>query len=477
MVSTALAKKLEPQPATAEPSESFESFFVRNVARWPWYVGLAMLFLAIRGLGGRAGALLLIAASVGFLPLSLVRPEFGLYGLVLNFVNEWDTYYKLQSYVPISLPLLFDVAIAVGIARTTARHATRVGLEYPQILLLAVYVALVTLSVIVSPIGPRPGPRSVSVWQNFRTGFLIRPTIFLFVIFIVRDSKSLYRILFALVIGHGFLMATGLSDIIQKAGPTLYRVRGTVSAINYLSYVCIVTISIVIMLFLYLRDSFSRAALAGLTFVTMLVSLRTLSRSGYYAFPFPLIYLGSRLARSPRILLVAVSVGALFYLLTPSGLEERLAQVESLTTTDRYYLSRIALRIAVDYPLLGVGWQSYEAAFPAYDVEHVFRKPKAPHSLFLAIAARSGFPALLVYMAMFGITFIELLAVERLYRTVGATSAFGYYLAIGLQAALVGHFVFGLAGSYGDSYYGFFVLALSFVLIRHHRQPGAELLR
>jgi len=140
-------------------------------------------------------------------------------------------------------------------------------------------------------------------------------------------------------------------------------------------------------------------------------------------------------------------------------------------------LSRIALRIALDYPILGVGWQAYETVFPSYDVEHVFRKAKQPHSLFLAIAARSGFPALLVYVAMFGISFVQLIGVERDYRRARETSAFGYYLAIGLQAALVGHFVFGLAGSYGDSYYGFFILALSLVLIRHHRRPGAVLLR
>ena len=460
-MSTALATKAKPEAKPSPPVESFDTFLARNLRRGPLLLGPAVVFFLIRTTGARAGALMVIAASAFLLPLTVIQPDLGLYALVLNFVNEWDTYYKLQSYVPISLPLLFDVAIALGIWLTPLRRTADVGLEMVQIPLLLLYVALVTLSVLLS---------SVSVpnlWLSFRTGFLI---------FIVREPKAIHRVLLTLIIAHVFLMATGLSDIVQKGSAALYRVRATVSAINYLSYVCIVTISILIALFVYMRDRLAKYALLVLSVVTIFVSLRTLSRSGYYSFPAPLVFLAARLMRSPRTLLAALAFGVLFYLMTPTGLSERLGQVESLTTTDRYYLSRIALRMALDYPLLGVGWQAYEKVFPAYDYEHVFRKAKAPHSLFLAIAARSGFPALAIYVALFGITFAQLVGVERAYHRAGRSNAFGCYLAIGLEAALVGHFVFGLAGSYGDSYYGFFALAMSFVLIRYHRQPQAAFL-
>jgi hypothetical protein len=469
-LTTALATKIPARTQASEPVESFETFLSRNLRRAPALLVPTLVFFVIRGLGARAGAVMLLVASIVMLPLTAVRPELGLHALILNFVNEWDSYYKLQTYVPISMPILFDAAIAIGIWLTAARRTADVGLEMVQIPLLFVYVALVTLSVLVS---------SVSVpnlWLSFRTGFLIRPIIFLYVIFIVREPKSLYRVLLTLIVAHTFLMATGLSDIIQKGDAALYRVRATVSAINYLSYVCIVTISILIALFVYMRDRLAKYALAALGVLTIFVSMRTLSRSGYYSFPAPLLYLAARLMRSPRTLFAALAFGVLFYVMTPAGLEQRLGEVQSLTTSDRYYLSRIALRIALDYPLLGVGWHAYEKTFPAYDYEHTFRKAKAPHSLFLAIAARSGFPALAVYVALFGITFMQLLEVERAYHRAGRSSYFGCYLAIGLQAALVGHFVFGLAGSYGDSYYGFFALALSFVLIRHHRRPQAEFL-
>ena len=466
-MSTAALAKARASPGSPSRPESFETFLARNLRRGPTLLIPAFLFMVIRATGARAGAILLIAASAVLVPLTVGRPELGLYALVLNFVNEWDTYYKLQSYLPISLPLLFDVAIAAGIWMTPLRRTADVGLDMIQVRLLLVYVAIVTLSVLVSNVSVP------NLWLSFRTSFLIRPVIFLFVIFIVREPKSLHRVLLALFVAHMFLMATGLSDIIQKGAGALYRVRATVSAINYLSYVCIVTIPILIALSVYTRDRISKYALSGLAVLTIFVSLRTLSRSGYYSFPAPLLFLAARLMRSPRTLFAAAVFGLIFYVMTPAGLSERLAQVESLSTTDRYYLSRIALRMAFDYPLLGVGWHAYEKVFPQYDQEHIFRRAKAPHSLFLAIAARSGFPALGIYVALFGITLVQLIEVERSYYRAGRSDDFGRYLAIALEAALVGHFVFGLAGSYGDSYYGFFVLALSVVLIRHNRTFGA----
>jgi O-antigen ligase len=470
-VTPALAAKRLAEP-TAEPAEeSFDAFLARSVRRAPILVGLAIAFLLIRALGARAGAVLLIAGSTVALPLTVLRPEIGLYALVLNFVNEWDSYYHLQSYLPISLPVLFDGAIALGILLQRAGKTRQSGLRSAQVILIGLYVALVTVSVIASD------SDVPNLWASFRTGFLIRPIIFLFVIILVHEPKQLHRLLLALLVAHLFLMATGLSDVAQKGASALYRVRGTVTAINYLAYVCVVTISIVIALLVYARDRLSRYLLLGLAVVTVIVCLRTLSRSGFFAFAGTLVFLGFRFARSPRALFVSLGFAVLFYALTPAGLTQRLEEVQDLRRTDRYHLSRVALRMALDHPVLGVGWQAYEDRFLAYDYEHIFYKKKAPHSLYLAIAAGSGFPALAAYLAAFGITLVELFRVERLYRRREQGRAFGACLAIGLQAGLVGHFVFGLAGSYGDSYYAFFVLALSLVVIRHHRRDGAELLR
>jgi len=154
--------RLKPPPEPAAPIESFDTFLGRNVRRAPLLALPAIAFVLIRATGARAGAVLLIAASAVVLPMTLVRPEVGLYALILNFVNEWDTYYKLQSYLPISLPLLFDVAITLGIVLRPRSRMADLGLNSIQLLLLAIYVVLVTVSVLVSDVSE---PR---IWTSFR---------------------------------------------------------------------------------------------------------------------------------------------------------------------------------------------------------------------------------------------------------------------------------------------------------------------
>jgi len=163
-----------------------------------------------------------------------------------------------------------------------------------------------------------------------------------------------------------------------------------------------------------------------------------------------------------------------FYVLVPEALTRRLEEVEDVTQTSRYYLSRIAWRMAADNPLLGVGAHAYEEMFPRYDFELLYGKTKAPHNLYLAIAAQSGFPALAAYLALFGFTFFQLTRIDIEHRRHRETREFDFFLTVGVESALIGHFVFGLAGSYGDSYYAYLLLGIAVILVRLQRAPSAE---
>lgn len=449
------------------PEESFDAFLSRNARRAPLAIGVVIAFFLIRSLGVKPGPVLIFAASAVVLPLSLIRPELGLFALVLNFTNEFDSYYRLQRYVPISLPILFDLAVATGIfLRYAGRRMPSLGST--QSLLLLGYFLLVCFSLLVSPVDvPIP-------WGRFRSGFLIRPILYLFLITLIRDRRDLYRLLFVLLLGHTLLMISSSSEYLQK-GLRLYRVRGTIEAVNYLSYLCIVMIPILLCLFAYLRSRMPRLFVGGLTLVTVFISMQTLSRSGYYALLVTLAFLGTRFVRNPRLLLVGAGFAVLFYELIPAQLIERLAQVQDIQSTSRYLLSRIGLRMALDNPLFGVGWHAYEHEFLRYDDEHIFAGPKAPHSLYFAIAATQGIPALGLYLGMFAVSFLQLRSIERQYLRAGQVRALGYLLSLGLQAALIGHFVFGVAGSYGNSYYAYLLLGMTVVLIQLHRQSPRSL--
>jgi O-antigen ligase len=428
---------------------------------------LPVVFFLIRGFGVRAGPALLIAASMALIPLSVLRPELGLYALVLTFVNEFDSYYELQQYVPLSLPFLFDIAISLGILMQLVMPGRMPRLDSAQNVLLLFYVVLVVLSVLLSNIPMPPG-----YWATFRTGFLIRPIFYLFLILLIASPERLHRLLFALLVAHTLLMVSSMSDYLQRGGG-LYRVGGTVSAVNYLSYLCIATLPLLVSLFVYVRERWSRNFLLVLSLTTLFVSLQTLSRSGYYALLATFAFFTYRFTRRPRTLLIAAALGAAFYYLVPTELTERLDQIESLTTTGRYYLSRVGLRMALDNPLLGVGLHGYLTEFLKYDYEGLFDRPRAPHSLYFAIAASSGFLALAIYLSMYAITLFQIGRVRRRYERARDFVSLGYWLAVGIEGGLIGHFVFGLAGNYADSYYAYLLLGLAVISIRyHHETPG-----
>ena len=458
---TRIARKSVAEP-TPERETTFEEFFAGVLRLAPVLIGAAIAFFGLRFFGIRPGPLLVFIAAAVSLPFTLIHPEVGLYALILNFVNELDSYYKLQRILPISLPILFDGAVAFGIARRlTSRHwVPRIDMR--QNWLLLAYAVMVILSVIVSDVS------QPNLWAKFRSGFLIRPIIYLFMIVLVQTRRDLYRLLVVIFFAESLLMVGAMSDYIQKGGGA-YRVSGTVGAINYLSYVCIVILPILISLVAYFRRRGSRLVILALAIITLFVSLQTLSRSGYYALIATMGFIGYRFVRRPQLLVVAVVFAAIFYQLIPTALTERLTSSGDITESSRWALSKVGLMMALDNPVLGVGHHAYEAKFLDYNVDNVFTEPKAPHSLYFAIAATTGFPALFLYLATFGLSFLQLSGIIRHYERTGQTRAFGYLLSLGVQGGLIGHFVFGLAGSYGDSYYAYMLLGLSVVLIRLHR--------
>lgn len=467
-----LTSKNSPDGPSFLPEESFDSFFARHLRRAPLLAAVGTAFVILRSIGFRAGAGLIFVAATALIPLSVLRPELGLYALTVNFVNEFDSYYQLQKYVPFSLPILLDLGITMGILLQVVRPGKLPRLDLLQNWLLVVYVLLVSLSLVMSDVA-----WPANLWGMFRNTFLIRPIVYVFLVVLVCSPGQLYWILLIFFFAHSLAMAGAMSDFLQK-GLALYRVRGTLTAINYLSYVCITTLPILLATFLYLRQRVAKGFMLALALTTLFISFRTLSRSGYYSLFFTLAFLAFRLIRSPRMLFTAVVFSVLFYSLVPTTLTQRLSEVESLTTTDRFYLSRIGLRIALDHPVFGVGWHAYELVFPNYDHEGLFHgKGKAPHSLYLAIAASSGFPALFAYLALYGITFAQMVAITARYQRARNTRSYGYYLAVGIEGGLFGHFFFGLAGSYADSYYAFFLLGIAVAMIRFHHLSREAVLR
>jgi O-antigen ligase len=198
------------------------------------------------------------------------------------------------------------------------------------------------------------------------------------------------------------------------------------------------------------------AAALGLILVAMLLTMTRGAYLGLVAAAIVLVAVLRPWRYATRRWLLAVPAGlvALGLVLAVPQLRQEAAAVESraLSTFDvndgsvaiRVDLWRAAIVMTLDHPLLGTGPDTYPLAFPHYrDTVLASRRdfwlhyrPESPHNEYLAIAAGSGLPALVAYLALIA------MVLARLARAAMRAASFGSRLTLAaVLAALVAYAV------------------------------------
>ena len=120
--------------------------------------------------------------------------------------------------------------------------------------------------------------------------------------------------------------------------------------------------------------------------------------------------------------------------------------VQGASLRQHFALWDVAAHIAADHPLLGTGQETYSQVFflyrdtalaPAQAQLFWGIVPESPHSVYLALAAGAGVPALLAYLALITCVMLRL---RRAARAATPGSRRGAML-VALLAAMVGHLV------------------------------------
>jgi O-antigen ligase len=191
-----------------------------------------------------------------------------------------------------------------------------------------------------------------------------------------------------------------------------------------------------------------------------ITAMLTMSRGGFLGLGAVVLVLGALLVRRSaftRRRLAAVAGAALLALVVVvtipgvSALVGRVIHRESTTAkldegsiAMHLDLWAVGVRIALDYPVLGVGPETYPALFPTYrnrvlphDRAVILARfrPESPHDVPIAIADAAGLPALAAYLAFLG------LVLSRGWRRMRGSSGTERLLLAALLAAIVGHFV------------------------------------
>ena len=253
----------------------------------------------------------------------------------------------------------------------------------------------------------------------------------------------------ALVSAYALFQWMGLDPVWESLPDD--RAVSSIGQPNSLAAYLVLAIPAAVVLALLTRGA-ARIACAGAAAAMVVALVATQSRGGYLGLLAGTIVLlvGARetFARSRRLLALAATALVAGVGVLAGAQSDRLASTWDLgdvsSARDHLDLWRVAAHVAVDYPLLGTGQETFPDQFPRYADEvlpseraayfDAFRV-ESPHNVYLGIAAGAGFPALAAYLAILA---------AGAYALVRAARAAGRevrLVLVGVLAAGVGHLV------------------------------------
>ncbi|HXI04672.1 MAG TPA: O-antigen ligase family protein [Candidatus Saccharimonadales bacterium] len=446
----------------------------------------AVVLAATLGLGV-AGALVLLGVGIPSLVsvillaasavLAFLLPEAGLYALLLNALIGLAGMAHLPRFGPLSMPVAFEAALAAAVLFRAARGRQKLFTAAPQHLLCLALGLWLIVSLLHS------GRISVQDLTDVGHLFLVRVLVFLLLTNLVLTRPALRRLVAVLILGNAGLLLTSLlvrlglfgMERIAVSENVLVRTSAIVQNPNNLAFDLTTMLILATAAALHVKGWRLRGLLLLLAGLDVFAILTTLSRSGLVSLLAVLLFMIWKLRRDPAGLALGAALVFLVLVLVPAGLEMRFSRVASIRDVSRIAYARVGLEMALHNPVFGVGFGNYIAEFEKYNVVDL-DEPSPSHNMYVNIASQMGFPALLIYAAIIGITWRRLAVMERELRAAGRPGAFVGSFGWAVQAAFVNLAVFGLSGDVQFEYSVFTMLGFGMLLYREHRSgPAAGL--
>ncbi len=301
--------------------------------------------------------------------------------------------------------------------RTTPLHAP-----------LGAFVVLSILSCVFSTLPSR----SLGEIKGFGTFLLV-----VFAAALLDDADDVKLAVDAWRITALYLVLRGFAEWISGSPSLDFRIAGGLSV--YMTYAGLVLVFVPLLGARGISGG-SRGARAfdlAVALAGALAMALTLTRGAYVGLAVGI--LAALLAGRPRIVLLAPVAFALFFLAMPLPVRDRLASATNprdVTMNDRVAMWKAGRGMIADRPLLGVGPGRVKELYPRYRVPGwVDPRPGHLHNNVVMIAAETGIPSALAYLAFVGAFFAGAARIVRV--SPRGDPARGVALgAIGAMAAL-----------------------------------------
>jgi hypothetical protein len=250
------------------------------------------------------------------------------------------------------------------------------------------------------------------------------------------------------------------------------RIEGVIGGLfdnpNDMALHLVMMIPIAVALFLTSRHIVGKLIYPLCVAVMVLGIVASFSRGGFLGLIIASGYMVWRLARTKRLLFLAVALvlGAGFIALSPGDYRERIATTGDSSSIQRQNDLKRSIFVMLHHPIIGVGINNY-VLFSNTD--------HATHNAYTQVGAELGIPAMAIYV-------LFLLSALKPLRQISAETKLSNpksryrYLAVGFEASLIGYMVASFFASVAFLWYLYYVVGYGICLARlYHANRNVEL--
>ena len=393
--------------------------------------------------------------------------------LVLYTVLAYFRPYELSPAFEWTRQLPYWVAVAMLVIFIPSQFGAEGNITArPKEVNLALLLGLIAIISIPQAIDPALS------WEIFYTLYVKTLIVFIVMVNVLRTERRLRAMIFLALVTGGIMSITALMD--YSAGRTgTYEERAIVTISNMfgepnsLALHLVTMIPLALVLAVGSKNPLKKLIYFGGSLAMIAGVFATFSRGGFLGLCAAGVLLAWKLGRRNRFAVVGIVVvavvAALF--LAPGGYGDRVGSIfnpmgEASATARRALLTR-SVMVALTSPFLGVG---------IGNLRIVLIHDQVSHNAYTQIAGDMGLIALTLYVMLLVVPFRRLAAIERETMKEEHHTRY-YYLAVGLQASLVGYMVGSFFLSVAYDWFGYFLVAyaVSFAALYYKHTASAEL--
>ena len=372
-----------------------------------------------------------------------------------------------------SLLWLSRAALITAIVTLIFFIPTQLGLEN-RITVRSREINLVLLLALISLISIPFALDRFRAWNGFLEYMKII-IMFLVTVNVVRSEKRLKALLLLVLVATCFLSISAIND--YRLGNLVLRgarIRGAIGGLfenpNDLALHFVTIFPIVIVLGLSSRFLISKLIYFAAAAATLGGVMVTFSRGGFLGMIFVIGALVWKLSRKNFFIVGAISVVLIFFLLilAPDAYRDRISTTGDGSSVARMGELKRSIFLSVRNPFFGVGMDNYILFSD---------REQGTHNSYTQVSAEIGFAGMVVYI-LFLIATLKRVAKMPDPKSVDKKKRLLPYLAIGVQAGLIGYMVSSFFAAVAFFWYVYYLAAYGICISRLYQsslaaQPSA----